>query len=116
MGKPKQLYSDEESSMRSLNMNRFLNDNDIKTIQTTTHAHTVERFTRTFKGNLYRRLDALNEDNSDWEKHISSIIKNIIQLNIALLKSSRMKLVKKTTTFGLTCIFKMQQKIENTLI
>ena len=74
MGKPKQLYSDEESSMRSLKVNRFLNDNDIKTIQTTTHAHTVERFIRTFKDNIYRRLDALNEDKSDWVKHISSII------------------------------------------
>ena len=103
--------------MRSAKMNRFLNDNDIKSVQTTTHAHTVERFIRTFKDNLYRRLDALNEDKSDWVKHISSIIKNIIQLNIALLKSSRMKLVKKTTIFGLTGIFKMQPKrIENTLI
>ena len=73
LGKPKQLYSDEESSMRSVKMNRFLNGNDIKTIQTTTHAHTVERFIRTFKDNLYRRLDALNEDKSDWVKHISSI-------------------------------------------
>ena len=56
-------------------MNIFLNENDIKTIQTTTHAHTAERFIRTFKDNLYRRLDALNEDKSDWVKHISSIIK-----------------------------------------
>ena len=95
LGKPKQLYSDEESSMRSVKMNRFLNDNGIKTIHTTTHAHTVERFTRTFKDTLYRRLGALNEDRSDWVKHISSIIKHITQLNIALLKSSRMKLVKK---------------------
>ena len=75
MGKPKQLYSDEGSPMRSLKMNRFRNDNDIKTIQTTTHAHTVERFIRTFKDKLYRRLDALNEDKSDWVIHISSTIK-----------------------------------------
>ena len=74
LGKPKQLYSDEGSSVRSVKMNRFLNDNGIKTIQTTTHAHTVERFTGTFKDNLYMRLDALNGDRSDWVKHISSII------------------------------------------
>ena len=74
LAKPKQLYSDEEYSMRSVKMNRFLNDNDFKTIQTTTHAHTVERFIRTFKDSLYRRLGALNEDKSDWVKHISSII------------------------------------------
>ena len=74
LGKPKQLYSDEESSMMPVKMNKFLNDSDIKTIQTTTHAHTVERFIRTFKDNLYRRLGALNEDKSDWVKHISSIL------------------------------------------
>ena len=76
LGKPKQLYSDEEYSMRPAKKNRFLNDNGLKTTQTTTHAHTVERFIKTFKDNLNMRLDALNEDNSDWVKHISSIIKN----------------------------------------
>ena len=49
MGKPKQLDSDEESSMRSARMNRFLNENETKSVQTTTHAHIVEKFTRTFK-------------------------------------------------------------------
>ena len=98
-------------------MNRFPNDNDVKSIQTTTHAHTVGRATRTFKDNLYRILDALKQDKSEWVKHISSITKHIIQLSIALLKSSRMQLVNKKTTFGLTGIFKMQPKrIENTLI
>ena len=48
MGKPIQLYSDEESSMRSAKMNRFLGETETKSVQTTTHAHTVERFTRTF--------------------------------------------------------------------
>ena len=75
MGKPKQLYSDEEYSMRSAKMNRFLNDNDLKSIQTTTHAHTVERFTRTFNDNLYRRLDALKQTKNDWFRHIDNIIK-----------------------------------------
>ena len=75
MGEPNQLYSDEESSMRSVDMNIFYNDNDLKAIQTTTHAHTVERFIRTFKDNLCRILDALNENKNDWVKHISSIIK-----------------------------------------
>ena len=59
MGKPKQLYSDEESSMRSLTMIKFLKQHEIKSVQTTTHAHIVERCIRTFKMNLYRRLDGL---------------------------------------------------------
>ena len=47
-------------------MIRLLHANEIKSIQTTSHAHTVERFIRTFKMNLYRRLDSLNEDNTKW--------------------------------------------------
>ena len=56
LGKPKQLYSDEESSLRSTEFFRFINGNNIKTIQTSTHAHTVERFIGTFRQNLQRRL------------------------------------------------------------
>ena len=41
MGKPKQLYPDEESSMRSAKMNRFLSENESKSVQTATPAHTV---------------------------------------------------------------------------
>ena len=43
MGKPKQVYSDEESSMMFAKMFRFLSENEFKSIQTTTHAHTAER-------------------------------------------------------------------------
>ena len=52
VGKPKQLYSDEESSLISQELFRYVNEINIKTIQTSTHAHTVERFIRTFKDNL----------------------------------------------------------------
>ena len=75
MGEPKQLYSDEGSSMRSSKMNIFLNDNEVKSIQTATHAHAVERAVRTFKDNLYRILNAFKQDNNEWVTHISSIIK-----------------------------------------
>ena len=57
LGKPKQLYSDEESSLRSQEFFRCINEYNIENIQTTTHAHTVECFIYTFKMNLYRRLD-----------------------------------------------------------
>ena len=73
LGKPKQLYSDEESSLRSTEFFRFINENNIKTIQTSTHAHTVERYIRTFKDNLYRRLDGLKQDKHEWVKHVSGI-------------------------------------------
>ena len=75
MGKPKQLYSDEESSVKFAKMVEFLNRTEIKSVQTSTHAHTVERFIRTFKDNLYRRLDALNQTKKDWFRHVDNIIR-----------------------------------------
>ena len=74
LGKPKQLYSDEESNLRSQQFFRFSNKNNIKTIQTSTHAHSVERFIYTFKMNVYRRLDGLNQDKNEWVKHVKNIV------------------------------------------
>ena len=74
MGTPKQLYSDEESSFRAKVFFRFMNDNDIKHIQTSTHAPSAERFIRTFKDNSYRRLDGLKQDKSEWVKHVKHIV------------------------------------------
>ena len=54
LGKPKQLYSDEESRLRSNELFRLVNENNINTIQTLTHAHTIERFICTFRMNLQR--------------------------------------------------------------
>lgn len=73
-GKPKQLYSDEEGAFNSKVYQKFLNENNIKHIQTTTHAHGVERFIYTFRINLQRRLDGLNQDKSEWVKHVDNII------------------------------------------
>lgn len=74
IGKPKQLYSDEEGGFRASEFIRFINQNDIKHIQTSTHAATAERFIRTFKDNLYRRLDGLKQDKSKWVEHVDKIL------------------------------------------
>ena len=77
MGQPRQLYSDEKSSMRSAKMNRCLSGYETKAVQTTTHAHTVERFIGTFKDNLNRRLDSLSEETTKWITHEENNILNI---------------------------------------
>ena len=59
--------------MWSAKVMKFING----TVQTTTHAHTVERLIGTFKGNLYRRLGPLKQDKTNWVKHIGNIIKQI---------------------------------------
>ena len=73
IGTPKQIYSDEEGVFRAVQFVRLINGNVIRYIQTSTHAPTVERFVRTFKYEVYRRLDGLNQDKREWVKHVSSI-------------------------------------------
>ena len=51
-------------------MNRFLNDNGVKSIQAATHAHTVERAIKTIKNIFYRILGASKQSKSEWVKHI----------------------------------------------
>ena len=75
IGKPKQLYSDEESSFRANMFFKSINEHDIKHIQTSTHPPSAERVIRTFKDNVYRILDGLNQYKSDWAKHVDNIIK-----------------------------------------
>ena len=77
MGKPKQLYSDGESSLRARDFFRFSNEHNIKHIQTSTHAPTVENIIRIFKMNLYRRLDGSNQDKNEWVK----LVKHIVDTN-----------------------------------
>ena len=63
---------------------------DIKHVQTSTHAPSAERFIRTFKCNLYRRLDGLKQDENDWVKHVDNIIEtyNNTEHNTTKIKPS----------------------------
>ena len=78
LGKPKQLYSDEEPSLRSKGLFIFVNENNIKTIQTLAHAHGIERFIYTFRMNLQRRLYALNQYNTSGLNILNILLINII--------------------------------------
>lgn len=94
-GKPKQLYSDEEGAFNSKVYQKFLNENNIKHIQTTTHAHGVERFIQTFKNNLYRRLNALNQDKSKWIEHVDNILNKYNNTEHTTIKIKPVEAVKK---------------------
>ena len=74
MGKPQQIYSDEEGAMNSDSFLTFTNEHKFKHIQTSTHAHTAERFIQTFRLNLQRRLDATKESTDEWTKHVKNIV------------------------------------------
>ena len=74
MGKPQQIYSDEEGAMNSDTFLTFTNKHKFKHIQTSTHAHTAERFIQTFRMNLQRRLNATKESTDEWTKHVKNIV------------------------------------------
>lgn len=74
MGTPQRLYTVEEGAMNSDTCVTFVNKHKFKHIQTSTHAHTAERFIKTFRMNLQRRLDATKESTDEWTKHVSSIL------------------------------------------
>ena len=110
MGKPKQLYSDEESSFRAKVFFRFINENDIKHVQTSTHAPSVERFIRTFKDNLYRRLDGLKQDKSEWVKHVKNILTKYNNTEHNTTKIKPLDAIKKKTIYGLIGIYRTMLK------
>ena len=62
--------------MMSAKMNICLHDTETKSVQTTTHAHNVERAITTVNDSLYRILDSLNQDKSECNKHADTIINN----------------------------------------
>ena len=74
MGTPKQTYSDEEGAMNSDTFLTFINKHKFKHVQTSTHAYTAERYIQTFRLNLQRRLDALDQDKNEWVKHVKNIV------------------------------------------
>ena len=74
LGKPKRIYSDEGGAFNSNKYIKCINKQNIKHIQTSTYAHTAERFIQTMLTNLYRRTNALEQDKSDWVKHVSNIL------------------------------------------
>ena len=116
LGKPMQFYSDEEGAFSSTKYIKFLNGNNLKHIQTTTHAHTVERFIHTFRMNVQRRIDALSQDKSDWVQHVDNII---TKYNNTVHNTTKIKLVdaaKKKTIYLWPGIYGIQQSVQgNTL-
>ena len=56
-GKPKYIFSDNEGSINSKDVLGYLEKEKIDVITTRNHAHFVERFIRTFKLYLRKRID-----------------------------------------------------------
>ena len=72
---PKVIYTDDEGALKTEAMHKNLNEKNISHIITRTHAHFVERFIRTFKDALYKRIDKeKDKKNIQWTDYIFEIL------------------------------------------
>ena len=64
-GKPKTIYSDDEGSFNSKEVQKYFQDEGIRHLTTRGHAPVAERQIRTFKDMIYKRIE--NNDKEWWE-------------------------------------------------
>ena len=75
MGHPKQIYTDMEGAITNKEFISWItNTKKIKHITTATHAHTVERFNRTLKENIIKRLEADNKGREEWTSELYYVL------------------------------------------
>ena len=76
-GKPKLIYSDDEGSLNAQDLVDFFKDEGIQNYKTRGHPHFAERFIRTFKDMLFKRVDAdekKGKANIQWVDYIPEIM------------------------------------------
>jgi hypothetical protein len=73
-GKPEFLRSDEEGSLQSNDIQGYLKSQKIKLITTRGHTNFCERFIRTFKDMLYKRLKYFGKEQNQWHELIYPIL------------------------------------------
>jgi len=75
--KPLFIYSDEEGALTSKDVKGYLDKEKIEIITTRNHAHFVERFIRTFKVMLRKRMDydlEQGKENIQWTDYVFPIL------------------------------------------
>ena len=76
-----------------------MNDTGIQHVQTSTHAPSVERSIRKFKHSLYRRLDGLSQNKSEWVKHVTNTVTKYNNTEHNTTKIKPLDVVKKRKSF-----------------
>ena len=73
-GRPKIIYSDHEGSLGGKEMAAWIKEQKLTHHITRNHAHFAERFIRTFKFALYKRIDEGEKDDPQWTDYIYEIM------------------------------------------
>ena len=98
MGKPKQVYSDQEPALTGNDLIAWLNTKGIKHITSISGAHTVERFNRTFKEKTQTRLDAMGISRDKWVEQLDYILNKYNRTEHTTTKMSPMDATKPENT------------------
>ena len=72
---PRIIYTDDEGALKTEAMQKYFKEKNITHIVTRSHAHFVERFIRTFKDALYKRIDNEKDKNDiQWTDYIFEVL------------------------------------------
>ena len=69
---PKIIYADQEKALDSKLFEQYCKDNNIRVILTKTHAWAVERFIRTIKDKLNKRIE--NDNTKSWKELLFQVL------------------------------------------
>ena len=72
--KPEIIYSDDETALSTDAMQKYFKEHKISHVITRVHAWFIERFIRTFKDMLYKRVEASKDENVQWTDCIYPIL------------------------------------------
>ena len=79
IGKPKQIYHDNEGSFSPTEFTGLLNRNNIRQIIVSTKAPFAERAIQTIKNMIHARIDGLDLSVEKWVEMLPAILKSIYQ-------------------------------------
>jgi hypothetical protein len=72
--KPEIIYTDDEGALHKPSIQDYVNENKITPYITRNHAWFAERFIRTFKSMLYKRIDQGKVENPQWVDFVYPIM------------------------------------------
>ena len=82
IGKPQQIYHDNEGYFSSIEFIRLLNEHKIKQIIVSTKAPFAERAVQTIKNMIHARIEGLDLSVEKWVDMLPAILQHIITRNI----------------------------------
>lgn len=87
-GVPKTIYADAEGSWHNKAVKQYLQDNNIRLIETLAHAAVVERAIRTIKHMVYTRIETAKKKNDETLRWVDVLYPVLLTYNIKMKHSA----------------------------